>query len=332
VNIATVTEKVRQRSVGRRLTLVVSGFITLLLALVVTIYVWPLGSSQLQAAPVKTFTLSSAVNQASEVLKADADDPFVRPECRSSLLSHGQKTAKAIVLLHGYTACPSQFSQLAELYFRVGYNVWVPRAPDHGLTDTSAHAQVNAAELVTYANDAMNVAVGLGDEVGVAGISGGAVLATWLAAHRPEAVQRILLLSPFYVPSRSQAPPAVVKPLIVLYGFRILPDHVSGQGFSFAALSQYLRIARSNSEITSPSGRLKSVAVVTSANDSYIDRDKAVAVARHLADTNHLPLSAHELPAALGIGHDIVDPPDIKGHVDELDDLYFSLYEGTRKD
>lgn len=327
---ATMTGEVRRRSAGRRFALVIRGLIALLLVLVVTIYVWPLGTSQLQAAPAREFGFPTAANQAEEAVKADTENPSVRPECRSALLSHGRRSAKAVVLLHGYTACPSQFTQLARLYFRMGYNVWVPRAPDHGLLDTSAHARVRATQLVTYANDAMNVADGLGDEVGVVGISGGAVLATWLAAHRPDAVQRILLLSPFYVPSRGRAPSAAVKPLIVLYGFRILPDHVDGHGFSFAALSQYLRIARSNSEIKSSNGRLKSVAVVTSANDNYIDRDRAVDVARHLADTNHLTLADHELPAALGIGHDVVDPPDIKGHVEELDNLYFRLYEGTR--
>ena len=45
----------------------------------------------------------------------------------------------------------------------------------------------------------LDLATGLGDEVGVVGISGGAAPATWLTVHRP--VARLLALSPFYAPS-----------------------------------------------------------------------------------------------------------------------------------
>ena len=69
----------------------------------------------------------------------------------------------------------------------------------------------------------LDLATGLGDEVGVVGISGGAAPATWLTVHRP--VARLLALSPFYAPSAEQSPAWQVKPVIVLYGYRLLPDH-----------------------------------------------------------------------------------------------------------
>jgi pimeloyl-ACP methyl ester carboxylesterase len=328
-SVADVTVD-HQSSLRRRLTLTAIGLVALLVLLVAAVYLWPLESAGLRSAPVTNFDFAAATNRAQEIVKSDIDNPAVLPECRSTLLSHGAKAAKSVVLLHGYTDCPSQFAQLAQLYFARGYNVWIPRAPHHGLTDTEAHAHVTAAELVTYANDAMNVAAGLGSEAGVAGISGGAVLATWLVAHRPDNVQHCLLLSPFYAPSSAQAPSAAVKPLIVLFGFHLVPDHIDGNGFSFAALSQYLRIARGNSQISRASGHLKSVAIVTSANDTFIDRKKAVSTAQHIADTNNLRLGVRELPADVGLGHDIVDPRELKGRVDELDKLYFQLYEGSQ--
>ncbi|MFD0785906.1 alpha/beta fold hydrolase [Micromonospora azadirachtae] len=326
----------QQKSPARRTVLGrVGGTLGALLALVVlaavVLYAWPLGGSDLQHADPKALTFDVALGQAEQAVAAETADPDVRPECRSVVMSHGARTAKAVLLLHGYTDCPKQYAGLAKRYFDEGYNVWVPRAPRHGVTDELAHAKLEATELVTYANDAMNLVAGLGDEVGVVGISGGGVLATWLAGRRPDAVRHLLLLSPFYQPNSAQAPGFVVKPTIVLFGFHLLPDKINSAGFSYAALSQYLRIAR-NFDLDRRNPQLLSVAVVTSANDDLIDHQEAVDVPRRIAAASDRPLAVHELPAELGIGHDIVDPDTLGDRTDELDKLYFDLYEGTRKD
>jgi carboxylesterase len=307
---------------------VVGALLAVVLVLVVTVYVWPLGSDSLRAAPAVTLDYTAAIAQAQKVVAADTANPVVRPECRSQLLTHGTRTAKAVLLLHGYTSCPSGLAGLAKVYFDQGYNVWLPRAPRHGTTDPLAHIHVEAQELITYANDGMNVAAGLGDDVGAAGISGGAVLATWLAGHRAQDVRHLLVLSPFYQPGSSQAPGFEVKPLIVLFGFRLLPDHIDDNGFSYSSLSQYLRIARNLG--LERDGKLQTVAVVTSANDDFIDHQEAVDLPRQLAERDGATLGIHELPGDLGIGHDVAEPTEIKDHAADLYKTYFDLYEGTR--
>ncbi|TDC29682.1 alpha/beta fold hydrolase [Micromonospora sp. 15K316] len=320
-----------RRTVAGRIGITLGALLALVVLAVTVLYAWPLGGSELQRATPKAFTFDAATSAAEQVVAAEAADPAVRPECRSVVMSHGTKTAKAVLLLHGYTDCPKQYASLAKRYFDEGYNVWVPRAPRHGVTDELAHAKLEAGELVSYANDSLNLVTGLGDEVGVVGISGGGVLATWLAGRRPDAVRHLLVLSPFYKPNSAQAPGFVVKPTIVLFGFHLLPDKINSAGFSFAALSQYLRIAR-NFDLDRRNPRLMSVAVVTSANDDFIDRQEAVGVARRIATSSDRTLAVHELPKELGVGHDIVDPEALGGNADELDSIYVDLYEGTRKD
>jgi carboxylesterase len=57
----------------------------------------------------------------------------VMPDGASLMLVHGSKTPRAIVLIHGLTNSPRQFRELAEQFYERGYNVIVPRLPEHGL-------------------------------------------------------------------------------------------------------------------------------------------------------------------------------------------------------
>jgi carboxylesterase len=102
---------------------------------------------------------------------------------KPSFLSYGQKTERAIVLLHGYTSSPRMYHRLAERLFRRGFNVLVPLAPLHGLNDrmSTALAGLSQEMLVGYLNEAVDIAHGLGARVGLAGFSMGGVLALWAA-------------------------------------------------------------------------------------------------------------------------------------------------------
>lgn len=319
-----------RRSPLGRIALVLVLVLTLVGVAVLTVYGWPLRSDELQRAEPETLSYAAASERATRTASAESTDPEVRPECRSRFLSHGRTSAKAVLLLHGYTGCPAQYRGLAKLFFDRGYNVWVPRAPRHGVTDRSAHATLDADELVDYANDALNVAAGLGDSVGVVGISGGAVLATWLVGHRPDAVHRALLLSPLYKPGPADVPDLAVKPFVVLFGSHLIPDRSNSDGFSNAALSQYLRIV--GNFTTDPSSpHLRELAVVTSPNDELIDRRAAVDIPRVIGDRNDTAFSVHELPRELGIGHDVVDPDELRSRADEINQYYLDLYEGNER-
>jgi pimeloyl-ACP methyl ester carboxylesterase len=308
---------------------VLGALLLLLVVSVVLVYAWPLGSHRLREAQSESLDFGAATARAEAVIRAEGADPDVRAECRSQLLTHGARAAKAVLLLHGYTACPAQYSDLAKTYFDHGYNVFVPRAPRHGLVDQLAHAKVTAVELVDYAAQSLNIAAGLGDDVGVVGISGGGVLATWLTEYRPGTVRHALVLSPFYRPNPAQATGYEIKPLTVLFGFRIVPDRIDSNGFSYSALSQYLRI-RANFRQRPVNDGLSSMAVVFSDGDTFVDHRAAVDIPRQIAETNKISLTVRELGREFGLAHDIVTPDDLHGRQDELNQLYLDLYEGVQ--
>ncbi|WP_326557685.1 alpha/beta hydrolase [Micromonospora sp. NBC_01796] len=308
--------------------IVLGVLVLLLLVPVLVVYAWPLRNGRLRHALVESLDHDDAVARATEIVTADRDDPDVAPEAGSMLLTHGTRTAKAVLMLHGYTVSPAQYANLARFYFDHGYNVYVPRAPGHGLVDRRAEGHLRAIELVGYANESINIAAGLGEEVGVVGISGGAVLGTWLAQYRSDVVRRLLVLAPFYRVNPAKAPGYLIKPLTVLFGFRILPDRqVTATGFWISALSQYLRITINLKALPGRSD-LRTVAVAFSENDESIDQRAAVELPRRLADANDLPLRVHRLARELGLGHDIVRPERVNELADELDQLYLDLYEG----
>jgi alpha-beta hydrolase superfamily lysophospholipase len=314
------------RKPRRTARLVLGGLAALTLLLVAALYTWPVTGDALRDARARQIGYAEARTLAQRAGSVDSNDPDIRTGCSSTLLDHGARTAKAVLLLHGYTACPGQLSGLAKHYFDAGYNVYIPRAPRHGVLDRSAHGDVQAEELVGYAADAWNIAAALGDEVGVVGISGGAVLATWLAEYRAESVQRLLVLSPFYRPAGDKAPAAAIRPMTALYGFGLLPDHVNDNGYSFAALAQYMRITFA---YRTPPGdpALRNAALVVSPNDTFIDHEEALTVPRDLAAEAGAPFTERTLPAGMGLEHDIVTVDRLGAATDELYPLYLDLYE-----
>jgi carboxylesterase len=237
--------------------------------------------------------------------RADRADPAVRDG--SLLFSHGGRTKRAVLMLHGYTHAPSQLAPLARELFARGHNVWVPRAPHHG---TLTPGRLTGQELIAYADRALTLTEELGDEVGVVGVSAGGVLAAWLARTRP--VRRLLLLAPFFAPAR--IPPFAVRPLVFLYARGLLPDRTTSRGYSLRAVTQYLRLA---GRLRPAAARLDSAAVVISEDDGVVDPVAAFAVPAKLART----VVTRVLP---GRGHNIVDaaPPETLR-------LYADLYEGA---
>ncbi|MGC4815044.1 alpha/beta hydrolase [Micromonospora sp. DT228] len=303
------------------------GGSALVVALVAGLYLWPLRRRGLRVAPSEPLDFDTATRAAEAMMAAEAADPAVRPESRSRLLSHGSRTGRVVLLLHGYTLAPEQYDGLAEEFFDRGYTVWIPRAPHHGTVDGRAHHRVEAEELTTYAARALAVAAGLGDEVGVVGISGGAVLAAWLAQVPGDLVRHLLLLSPFFGPDPRQAPAFAVRPLITLYGRRILPDRVTSRGYSLSAVTQYLTIARSLPKPPRRTG-LRTAAVAISPLDGVVDLATAVTVPRRIADANAIPLRVCTLPEAWGVGHNILNLAALGAQGSELRRRYVALYEG----
>lgn len=317
---------------------IIGGLLAIILIVAAAIYFWPLRTTHLQTGVEKTVSYNESIKQSAHIV-SDEKSSKVLDKCLSKTYTHGKKTAKAVVMFHGVTACPSQFDGLAKTFFDAGYNVYVPLTPHHGLTDKKQHGKVTANELVDYANQSITIGTGLGDELGVVGLSGGGMLATWASEYRPE-VKRTLALSPFYEPAAAQAPKIQLPFLSVLYGFHILPDTFivpadpDGAAFSYSALANYI-IVRKNLKSSPDNLPLKSFSVITSDDDDQIDLPLAHSLPREIAAANpSMTFLETNLPADWKLGHDIVslDNPEVAKRSSQLFELYFSSYEGRTAD
>jgi len=230
--------------------------VILLITLGTVAWLWfkPLEVDSLTTLPPQvTLDYPKAVARAA-MMQTQQDDLI--PACQTQLLTHGEKTDKVIVFLHGLTNCPAQFSELGQLFYEMGYNVFIPRMPYHGYTDRMRkdQSQLTAEELVMYSNEVTDIAQELGDEVTVVGFSAGGVLAAWLAQNRVD-IDRVILISPVLGLASVPAPltELAAKTLLALPDFYVwwnptVKEDLPGLGsprFSSHALAELLRLSES---------------------------------------------------------------------------------------
>jgi esterase/lipase len=311
---------------ARRFLAGCAAAVVLLTVAVAALYRWPLDDDALYP-PAEPMSFAGAIAAIAAQAERERADPGIRPECRSVSFVHPRPRAKAVLLLHGYRGCPGQLAELGRRYYELGYNVYLPLAPRHGRTDSDAQRALTARELTAYAGSAMDITAALGTETGVTGTSAGGVLAAWLATTRPGQVHRLLAIVPFFRPHTEQASPYAVRPLTVLYGHRLLPDRTHRDGYSYAALAQYLRLS-ALLDTGTKLPKLKSAALVSAARERIVDRDAAVQVTARIGRANQIPTPWYEVPDSTRIGHDAVDPARLGPEKDLLYDRYIELYEG----
>jgi carboxylesterase len=181
-------------------TLPVPGFGTVMRVATVVVGVvaaMPTRTGDLRSRPAPARDYPVAIARA--LAQQKIDDSVAVPQGRSILLTHGHRAARAVVLLHGFTDSPRQFAELADSLYAQGDNVYVPRLPHHAERggDVSRLARVTAEGLRDFADDATDIATGLGDSVTVVGLSAGATIAAWIGQNRRE-VQRVVLIAPAF--------------------------------------------------------------------------------------------------------------------------------------
>lgn len=316
---------------------VVVAVVVLLAAAVATIYLWPHESAHRQTGTPETVSYDQAVSRIDDQVAHDTSRG-VTEACQSTLLTHGDRTAETVVFFHGVRMCPNQFDEITQYFFEQGYNVYTPVAPAHGTADPLAHAEVRADDLVDYVNESVTTATGLGEEVGVVGLSGGGLLGTWAAQYRPE-VERLLLLSAFYEPSTEQAPKWQLPLLKVLYGKHLIPDAFSNgieaenPGFSYRALAQYLILGENLQEDGSDleHQNLRSIGTIVAEDDNLIDHELAESIPATTAAANGVDLMSETIPGEWQIGHEItgMNVAGFEEHRDELFQLYLDYYRGS---
>ena len=289
--------------------------------------------------PLTDFDNARALIAAMQAL----DDATVNPVCRTRLYDHGQRTRRVIVCYHGYTNCPFQFESLAEHFHAEGHTVFIPRLPYHGLSDrmTTEQARLTTADLIRFTNQTIDIACGLGDEVVLAGLSAGAIMAAWAAHVRPE-VHTVIVAAPslglpgfpmwasdtaswlmHYLPNffiwwdqKARAKIAGAPHAYPRFATRALGEVV-------ALGWQVRRAARTSPPLA------KHLAVILSDSDVAVHRGMVERLAQ--AWQQHAPgrVTFQRFPADLHIHHDMIDPTQPAQRVDLVYPIWNALATGA---
>jgi pimeloyl-ACP methyl ester carboxylesterase len=250
------------------------------------------------------------------------DGPKVRPDCGTFYLGHGGPTPKAIVFFHGMTNCPRQFRLLAEQFHARSCNVIAPRFPYHGLTDrmTEDQAKLTAKEMISIADETVDLAQGLGDEVLVVGLSIGATVAAWCAQKRSDVAEAVLISPLFGVRVVPRwATEAVAQTAMNLPNFHMWwdpirrenmegPDHVYPR-FSTRALAELLLLAgKVKDEAAKSPPAARRVIVVTVATDLSVNNGATEELIRLWNSSGATRIETFEFDAKHGLDHDLIDP------------------------
>lgn len=277
------------------------------------------------AVPLRTGSFDShpqpATSYDDAILRADrrriADDTLAAPGGASVLMTHGYKTARVVVLLHGFTDSPRQFQPLADRLFAEGDNVYVPRLPHHAERggDARTLAQLTGLNLRNASDSVIDLAHGLGDSVVVLGLSVGGTMAAWIAQHRSD-VQRAVLVAPALQAGR--VPGMLERPLVDLSAripnvtHRAAPDTARPDhdaGFTTHAVAQILHFGMTvmrSADRSAPGAR--SMSFLLNANDRTVKESAARSLANSWS-RHGAPVMVYELPDSLRLPHNIVDRP-----------------------
>ena len=273
---------------------------------------------------------AAAVDRISARQAQEIATPGFRPDLKRTLLTHGQKTRRAVLWFHGYTSSPPEFAALAQLTYEKGYNTFVPCAPHHGFEDRLSPevSRVKADELVRYTDEMVDLMCGLGDEIVVGGLSMGGVMAAWVAQERPD-VASAIMVEPFL--GAKIIPDPLIRP--VIFATQLLPDilqwwdpvkkeKIEGGDYgyyqrSFHSLGQIMKISiYVLSQARNQPPKAGKVWMVTNAHDDSVSNpmaDQLVATWRSSGAKN---VQTFCFPNELEIPHSCISPEDPNGKID----------------
>jgi pimeloyl-ACP methyl ester carboxylesterase len=248
----------------------------------------------------------------------------VRQICLPRVLEHGSPAAWAVVIFHGLTNCPEQFQEFGQRLFELGFNVYIPRQPYHGLADRAGNnlRPLTAAELAVFSDRALDIGHGLGRRLLVTGLSGGGTIAAWLAQYRPDldlAMPMAAMLGLSFVPSSLTRPFAwLINHLPDFYMWwdpRTKADNphavdYSYPGYSVHAMSELLKLGvqvRKQAHTAPPAA--KKIVMVINDNEPGVNNQELFKVlADWEAHKNQTVLSTFHFERELKLPHDIITP------------------------
>jgi esterase/lipase len=293
---------------------------------IVFIILPPWNISNLSSHPRPVQSYAEAVQRV-EILRVQ-EPPDMNPVCRLQLMTHEKKVDRAIILVHGYTNCPQQFRELGQRFYDLGYNVLIAPLPHHGLADrmTEAHAQLKAEELAAYADETVDIAQGLGEQVIMLGISAGGVTTAWAAQNRSD-IDLAVIISPAF--GFKQIPTPLTAAVMNIYIF--LPDSFAWWDpvlqaetppayayprYSKHALVQALRLGfAAQVDAQRMQSAAKKMVVVFNANDNSVNNARTMDIVK-IWQAHNANLITYEFEANLKLGHDLIDPSQPDQQID----------------
>ena len=302
--------------------LLVLGIVLAIVFIILT--PWRISNLSSHPRPVQNYT--EAMQRIDRFRAQEPSD--MNPVCQLQLMTHDEKVDRAIVLVHGYTNCPQQFHELGQRFYDLNYNVLIAPLPYHGLSDrmTEAHAQLKAEELAAYADEMVDIAQGLGDQVIVMGISAGGVTTAWAAQNRND-IDLAVVISPAF--GYKQVPTPLTAAAMNIYMF--LPDSFAWWDsvlqaeapppyayprYSTHALVQPLRVGfatQADARRVQPAA--KKILIVFNANDDSINNALTLHVV-NVWKAHGANLTTYEFEASLNLPHDLIDPTQPDQQID----------------
>ena len=300
------------------------GFFLFLPALLLCVLFLPLTPRGVGSHPRPVRNYAEAVDSIASFARADTK--AIAPECRSTLYSHGRRTAHVVLVFHGLTNCPAQFDSLARAAYARGANVFVPRLPRHGFADrmTDELGRSDARELVTFTDKACDAAAGLGDTLTVVGLSVGGTLAAWAAQERAD-VDRAVLIAPMIGVAKAPGAftPVVTRLTSLLPNLFVWwddkakqelrgPRHVYPRFASRSVAATLLVGGETMQQARRTSPGVRQAAIVTIEGDQAVDNGQVESLARRWERAER-PAKVERCRFAkeLGLNHDIVDPEQV---------------------
>lgn len=281
----------------------------------------PVSTRDLNSRPRPAVNYADAVNRFNDA-RAHPEAP-INPLCEPALLLHGHPTDRVYVLIHGLSNGPFTFVDWAPQLHAAGHNVFVPRMPWNGHKDTATDAlrHSTALELASFCDWCIDIATQLGREVVVIGISGGGVLAGWMAQNRREVLRAVLVAPAFGLAQFGGLPNAfLMRLMLLLPHISVWKDPIRRAGGASRAHSykrmsthgtgEYLRLGlavRRQAEKAKPAAA--SIVVVTNQDDDSVD---SVLTARTAAiwERDGADVTRFEFAKDAHLPHEMIDPSE----------------------
>jgi hypothetical protein len=214
----------------------------------------------------------------------------------------------------------------------------VPRLPGHGEKDpmTDALVGLTAEGMVAAAENALDLAHGLGDGIYVSGLSGGGTMTMWAAQNRADVAHTIALapfLGPHVVPTwanRAAANLLLLLPSVMFTWNPLEPNGPPGMEYAYPrvpthALGQFMRlgeIVRDQAREAPPKAR--GLGLLVSNADFAVNNRLALQVAAAWRGHGR-EVDVEEVPLSQGIIHDMIDPRQPEQNTDLVYALFLDM-------